>query len=220
MDTKLQIDNILKNDINNFEKCLEKIISTQDIFLQKDLSNFMFNNPKRLRPIFTFLFARALKVENESVLKIALAQELIHSASLIHDDIIDEEKIRRGEETFYYKYGAKKSVILGDLLLSLSLEILAETNIEIVKIFSEKIKKTILGELKQNSQNHKTINEADYFEKTFNKTGNLFLAGLESLFVLKETDKEIQKNYINFLKNFSIAFQIKNDLDDFLKKES
>ena len=217
--TKVKL--FIKKDIDNFEKCLEEIVSNQDIFLKEDLYNFIFKNPKRLRPIFTFLFANFLNIKDENnILNIALAQELIHSASLIHDDIIDEEISRRGQETFYSKYNSKTSVILGDMLLSLSLEVLAKTNIEIVKIFAQKIKKTILGELKQNENNFKTTNEKEYFEKTFAKTGNLFLAGLESLFILKNIDFAIREDLINFLTNFTIAFQLNNDLNDFSKNNS
>lgn len=221
MDTTLKkISLSISEDINNFEKCLEEIISNQDIFLKEDLSSFIFKNPKRLRPIFTFLFARYLEIENEKVINIALAQELIHSASLIHDDILDEEIERRGQQTFHSKYNTKTSVILGDLLLSLALEVLSKTNISILQIFSEKIKKTILGELKQNEKVFKEIKLDEYYNKTFEKTGNLFLAGLESLFKLKDVSQETKNSFINFLVNFATAFQIKNDLKDFKTKNS
>ncbi len=205
----------IKNDLDIFEKNLEQIINSQDNFLKDDLRDFIFTNPKRLRPILIFLFSKILKIKNnENILKIALITELFHSASLIHDDILDEEILRRGKSTFFKKYGSKLAVLEGDLLLTLALEILSETNPDILKIFSQKIKKTLNGELTQNSILNTIPDEKTYLDKTFNKTGNLFLAGLEALFCLKNIEKEKKEALLDFMKNFSIAFQIKNDTND------
>ena len=100
----------IKNELDIFENELKKVVLKEDNFLTSDLEKFIFTNPKRLRPIFIFLFAKILKIENPLVIDIALITELIHSASLIHDDIIDEEKTRRKNLTFYKKYGAKTSI--------------------------------------------------------------------------------------------------------------
>ena len=141
----------IKNEMDTFELELKKIINSQDNFLKDDLEKFMFSNQKRLRPIFVFLFSKILNIQSPLVLKIALALELLHSATLVHDDIIDEEKIRRLNPTFYAKYGSKLAVLEGDLLLSMALDILSDTSLDILKIFSKKIKMTVLGEIEQNS---------------------------------------------------------------------
>ena len=175
----------------------------------------MFSNQKRLRPIFVILFSKILNIEDNIVQKIAIISELIHSASLIHDDVIDEEKIRRNNIPFYKKYDSKTAILLGDWLLAKSLEILSDTNLEISKIFSKRILLTITGEIEQNSSLFKLTDENQYIEKTFQKTGNLFLAGIESLFTMKEINPDIQ----NFMINYSTAFQIKNDIKD-IKEDS
>ena len=170
---------VLKEELTVFENELKKIITSSDNFLKEDLENFMFNKAKRLRPIFVLLFSKILKIENFSLtLKIALAVELFHNASLVHDDIIDLEKTRRNNLTFVEKYGPKLAVLEGDLLLSFGLKELSETRLEILKIFSDKIQKTLSGEIDQNSTLNKVLNEEEYLNKTFNKTGNLFFAGL------------------------------------------
>lgn len=205
----------VKSELEIFEDKLRKIIKKDDNFFKDELEEFIFSNPKRLRPILVFLFAKILKIDDIKVFDIALALELFHNASLLHDDIIDEEEHRRGIATFCKKFGDKKALLEGDLLLSLGLEVLSNTDIEIVKIFSKKIKKTILGEIKQNQNVEKILDENEYFIKTFEKTGNLFFAGLESLFELKEVENSLKEKLRNFLKNFSLAFQIKNDLENF-----
>ena len=216
-----EITSVIEFELDVFEKKLKEFIDKNNNFLKEDLANFMFSNPKRLRPLFVFLFSKILKINNfNQILNIALALELIHNASLVHDDILDNEKIRRNNPTFYEKYGAKIAVLEGDLLLSMALNILSKTSLDILKIFSDKIQKTLDGEIEQNSLLNKVVSEEIYIKKTFNKTGNLFFAGLESLFTLKKTDKKIQNNLKNFLKNYTLAFQIKNDINNIKNKDS
>ena len=213
------IISVVKNESDTFEKKLKIIIDKNRNFLKEDLKNFMFSNPKRLRPLFVFLFSKILKIDNfNQVLNIALALEFIHNASLIHDDILDNEKLRRNNPTFYEKYGAKLAVLEGDMLLSMALNILSDTSLDILKIFSNKIQKTLEGEIEQNSSLNKIIDERTYIRKTFNKTGNLFFAGLESLFVLKNIDDKTKYKLRKFLKNYTLAFQIKNDIDNIKNK--
>lgn len=204
----------IKKDLENFELSLKKILEAEDNFLKEDLITFMFSSAKRLRPILVFLFSKILKIDDDAVLNIALITELIHSATLVHDDILDEDSLRRNHPTFNKKFGSKLAVLEGDLLLVLALNQIAKTNIDILKVYSDKITKTLSGELRQNSTLNKIIDEKTYLEKTFNKTGNLFLSGLEALFCLKEIDFKTKQALINFTKNFSIAFQIKNDTND------
>lgn len=206
----------IKKELKKFECDLKEIILSSDNFLVADLEKFMFSSPKRLRPIFVFLFAKILKIENPLVCDIALISELVHSASLIHDDIIDEEKTRRNNPTFYQKYGSKLAVLEGDLLLSLALEKLSKTTLEISKVFALRIKKTILGEINQNENLNKIPDLNTYLNKTNAKTANLFIAGLEALFTL---DKK-NENLLNFIKNYALAFQIKNDLDNYKNDQS
>ncbi|MBR3605671.1 MAG: polyprenyl synthetase family protein [Candidatus Gastranaerophilales bacterium] len=206
----------IENELKNFEAKLKEVILNSDNFLTYDLEKFIFTNPKRLRPIFIFLFAKILKIDNPLVQNIALITELIHNASLIHDDIIDEEKIRRNNPTFFEKYGPKLAVLEGDLLLSLALEEIGKTNITISRIFASKIKATIQGEIEQNKNNNKITDIETYYKKTFAKTANLFLAGLEALFTLSKENK----NLYDFMKNYALAFQIKNDIDNFKTNSS
>ena len=207
-----QITSLIEEDFSIFETELKNTIKTSDNFIKDELCDFVFNNAKFLRPRLVFLFSKILKINDPTTTKIALATELLHNASLIHDDIIDVSYFRRGLKTFNTKYDSKMAVLLGDLLLSLALKILSKTNSKIIEIFSEKIFETIKGELKQNENTKKITDEETYLKKTYSKTANLFFAGLESLFVLKEIDEDLKNELKTYLKNFCLAFQIKNDL--------
>ena len=220
MNELIKITPSIEPEIKRFEKKLKLIANKDDVFLKEYLSEFLFSNPKRLRPAFIYLFSKILDIKGEIVDKIALSAELIHSASLIHDDIIDESQTRRNLPTLYGKFGSKISVLEGDFLLSSALEVLIETNFEIIKIFSKNLKKTLLGELNQNSNLNKLQTIDDYVNKTMFKTTSLFLVGLESLFSLKTIDNNIKSDLYNFMENYSIAFQIKNDINNILKCNS
>ena len=164
-----------------------------------------------------FLFKELLDIKNDNTRKIALAVELLHNASLIHDDILDNDTIRRNIKTLNAKFNTKTAVLAGDLLLSSALNILSNANQEITDIFAKRIFKTIEGELKQNQNNGKITSIDNYFEKTFNKTANLFFAGLESLFTLKEIKEDTKNHLVSYLTNFCFAFQIQNDINDIEK---
>lgn len=203
----------IKDKLDIFENKLNDIIKENSTPFSNHLYNFIFQNAKRLRAVFVFLFAEILNIKDEKVYDIALLSELIHNASLIHDDVIDEAKERRNLETFNSKFSSKAAVLEGDLLLAISLEILSTTSLEIIKIYSKRIKKTILGEINQDTTNNSDDIDL-YIKKSFDKTGNLFVAGLEALLCLKEQNETLKQSLLNSIKNYSIAFQLKNDISD------
>lgn len=205
---------VINNELISFESELKNIINCKKNFLTEKLNSFLFINPKRLRPSFIFLFSKILGIDSALVQKIALIAELIHNASLIHDDVIDEDCTRREQKTFHVEFDTKLAILEGDFLLSLALVEMSKTNLDIIKIFSNKILRTIQGEILQNENIDKIVDFETYYNKTFEKTGNLFMAGLEALFSLDEVKKDVKNNLLNFMENFSIAFQIKNDIDN------
>ena len=195
-----------------FETKLKEIIDSYDEFLKDNLSDFVLNNAKFLRPATIFLVADVLNIKSDTVFDIALAVELIHNASLIHDDIIDEAYQRRNSKTIHTIYDTKTAVLAGDLLLASALKILSKTNPKIINIFSDKIFKTIQGEINQNKNFKKVTTVDEYLNKTFNKTANLFIAGIESLFTLADIKEDIKTAIKNYMVNFCYAFQIQNDI--------
>ena len=195
-----------------FEAKLKEIIDNYDEFLKDNLSDFVLNNAKFLRPATIFLVANVLNIKNDTVFDIALALELIHNASLIHDDIIDEAYQRRKSKTIHTVFGTKTAVLTGDLLLSSALKILSKTNPKIINIFSDRIFKTIQGEINQNKNFKKITTVEEYLNKTFNKTANLFVAGTESLFTLSDIEDNNKCAIENYITNFCYAFQIQNDI--------
>ena len=168
--------------------------------LEEDIAQFLFAKSKRLRPLMLFLIKDVFKTDtDENIVKLAAALELLHSATLIHDDIIDEADLRRQTQTLNFKYNSKMAVISGDLLLSFCLKELSKIGKpKIFEYFSENTYQICKGEIEQFFNKNKIITIDEYIEKSKNKTSSLFMAGAKSVLCLinkkTEISDTVQKN--------------------------
>lgn len=225
----LEIKSLLfENNSGNYKNCTDKaeISNKPTSAFFEDISDFLFAKSKRLRPVVLFLIGNALGIKfKKNIIKLAAALELLHSATLIHDDIIDEAVLRRQKPTVNFKYNSKMAVISGDYLLSLCLEELSKINEpKIFEYFSKNTIQICKGEIDQFFNKNKVITIEKYIEKSKNKTSSLFIAGAKSILYLackeKEIPVEIQENILNFVLNFSLAFQIYDDIENFQCKNT
>ena len=200
---------VIEKNLNEIKK---RIISfkNSDIDLESIIKNFLSKESKMIRSKISCLFFEGDIVEEQY--KIMAATELIHNASLIHDDTIDDSLIRRGKSSVNNTYGSKFAVIAGDYLMSLAVKQLLElNNNDILQIFMNAISKMCIGESKQYFSKNKIPELNDYIKKSRYKTAELFNACLTSMSLYSN------KNPEDLGLNFGIAFQIKNDLDDYRK---
>lgn len=192
----------------------------------------IFNAPsKHIRAVVSFLMLKALDIEvNTSQIILQASIELVHNASLIHDDIIDESEKRRGVETLNTYFDNKLAVIAGDYLISLALKRIRSLNsFEIIDMFAQTLDDMCQGEVAQQFGKYKIPTIEEYIKKTEQKTAKLFetaicgglkLAITESHLAPTETDLCVASvpysdggiNIQNFAKAFGIAFQIRDDL--------
>lgn len=192
----------------------------------------IFNAPsKHIRAVVSFLILKALDIEvNASQIILQASIELVHNASLIHDDIIDESEKRRGVETLNTYFDNKLAVIAGDYLISLALKRIRSLNsFEIIDMFAQTLDDMCQGEVAQQFGKYKIPTIEEYIKKTEQKTAKLFetaicgglkLAITESHLAPTETDlcvasvpySDGEINIQNFAKAFGIAFQIRDDL--------
>ncbi len=214
-------DDILKPYILTLENNLKTVVEENSNELKGDVLGFLFAKSKRIRPIFTFLCTLLLDGEIDvDIQNVALCIELLHSATLVHDDVIDESIKRRENDSFYSKFGSKKSIIIGDYLLSLCLLVLSKIqNTKISEIFSQNIVKTINGEINQFDARFKTQDENEYLQKTAAKTANLFVCAAQSVCEIKKAKPEIKNALEQFAYNFGTVFQINNDIKNFLSSQ-
>ena len=207
-------------DLVNYE--IKSLLSKNNTELNEDMSSFLFSKSKRLRPLILFLTKDALNApDNDNIVKLAAALELLHSATLLHDDIIDDAKLRRLKPTINHRYNSKMAVLSGDYLLSLSLKLLCDIGLpEIFCYFSENTLNICRGEINQFFNRGKLVTIEEYLEKSKNKTSSLFMAGAKSLIYLinekmQKIPDNIQKAFLDYILSFSLAFQIYDDIENF-----
>ena len=178
---------------------------------------------KRIRPLLTLAVGSARASNNEAVLDLACALEMIHTYSLIHDDLpgMDDDDLRRGRPTLHKAFDEATAILAGDALLTLAFEVAANANleasqlVEAVKILSTAsgMSGMISGQMKDIASEEVTITLEQMKEIHREKTGELLLAAvrLGNLFVL---DAKMKEAFVSYATHFGLAFQIQNDLQD------
>ena len=206
-----QICDVVKADLERVSKNLIFSFELQPE-LDKELEVFLSAPSKRIRSLVTILYLRASRMYLlPSHYELLAAVELIHNASLIHDDVIDESKLRRGRKTLNDKFDNQLAVISGDYLLGVSLKKLVKIgSIPVIDIFADTVKSMCLGEVNQYFNKYKKTDIEKYVEKSSQKTGSLFESALKASIIL--AGNEVDEKSLEFASNFGLAFQIRDDL--------
>ncbi len=209
---------IIEKEIIKFNNLLSEYLTFGNNSISTDINEFIFAKSKKLRPKIIFLYAKALGLEvSDSITNLAVATELIHNSTLIHDDIIDNAQTRRGKLSLNKKLGNNLSVLAGDYLLSLAMNCLSKcNNLDCFNVFSNSLKLMCEGEINQHFTLGKIPSMEEYIEKSNNKTAELFKASLVSLCLITKNDT---KTANDFATNFGIAFQIRDDLINILETD-
>lgn len=176
-----------------------------------------------MRPALVFLVSRAtaqvvgLKDLTTRHRRLAEIIEMIHTASLIHDDVIDESNMRRGKETVHERYGTRVAVLAGDFMFAQSSWYLANLeNLEVIKLISQVIKDFASGEIKQASGLFDCdIKLEDYLIKSYYKTASLLAASTKGAAIFSDVDRNVCEQMYEFGKNLGLSFQIVDDILDF-----
>lgn len=199
------------------EENLRTKLQTKNKLLQEILAYIFSAGGKRLRPAICLLVAKSCGAISGKHILLAELTELIHTASLIHDDIIDSAKLRRGRETINNLWNDKISVITGDFLFAEASVRLGELeNSEIVKIYAKVLSDLCNGEIEQYSSSfNPDITWEYYLQKSTTKTASLFAAACKSSVIINKQDNKIIKQAEIYGNNLGIAFQIVDDVLDF-----
>ena len=206
-----KIFELVKADISKVSEELQNSISIKEP-LYTPLNSIISAPSKHIRALSAFLYLRANNINIDLVhIKLQAAVELIHNASLIHDDIIDESSTRRNEKTLNTLFDNKLAVLAGDYLLAAALNKLDEIkNFEVTGLFSEIMKTMCLGEINQYFARYKTVTIEEYIDKSRSKTASLFQAAIEGSAILSGMLSRVAAK--EFALNLGIAFQIRDDL--------
>ena len=214
--------NWLQDDLNSVNKLiLENLTSSSSLIL--DLSNHIINSGgKRIRPLLTLAVAKLCGYAGSRHLILASVIEYIHTATLLHDDVVDNSRKRRGKKTANFVWGNKSSILVGDFLLSKAFRILiSDGSIKCIGIISKASEKISLGEVKQLMSIKKLeISESEYLEIISSKTAELFSAACQISAEISEISIEMKNSLKDFGKFLGISFQIIDDTLDYFSENN
>jgi octaprenyl-diphosphate synthase len=211
----------INEDLDKLEESLKAISQVDFPWLALLLTQSLGSGGKRIRPALTLLCAKFNNYRLDLLLHMAAAIELMHTATLVHDDAIDKSETRRGKPTIYRLWGVDPAVLLGDYLFAKAgVEVSDTQSVRAFRIFSQTLMTISRGELNQ-AKNAFNLNQDReiYFQRIYGKTASLFCLSTESGGILSEGSEstiEILKSYGH---KVGIAFQIVDDVLDFVGTE-
>ncbi|MBN1883950.1 MAG: polyprenyl synthetase family protein [Candidatus Krumholzibacteriota bacterium] len=208
----------IRRELDRLEERLSCLIDSDTPMIGRICEQIAASPGKRIRPAMLFLAAKSDGGASEHAVDAGAAIELVHTASLLHDDVLDDHETRRGSLTVYASWGPKLSTLMGDLLYSKAFSLLAEMGRhELLGILSAVTHEMSVGEIVQYQLRHDiTVNEERYMELIFRKTASLFSAACECGAVLSGSCNGSRKSLSGFGNRLGLAFQITDDLFDYL----
>ncbi|MEL0173271.1 MAG: polyprenyl synthetase family protein [bacterium] len=212
----------IKEDLTYFETEFKQALNS-DVKLINSISGFLVKNRgKRIRPILTLLCARLCDTPSKYSYKAAAMMELLHVATLIHDDIVDDAKMRRGKPSIKQVWKNKISVLMGDFILSKALiNMVNLKNFDALDLISQTAEKLSAGEIMQIEKSlTRNMPKEVYYDMINQKTASLIAASCELGAITTTNDKSDRKSTFEYGNNLGMAFQIKDDLFDFLGSEN
>ena len=221
MNTIREIKKPIQQEMLLFEKKFKDSLNSKVPLLDKILHYIVKRKGKQMRPMFVFLSSKLFGEINESCFRAASLIELLHTATLVHDDVIDDANMRRGFFSINALWKNKIAVLVGDYLLSKGLLMSLENEeYDLLQIVSKAVKEMSEGELLQIEKARKLDIEEDvYFEIIRQKTATLIAACCACGAVTAKQDKETVERMRKFGELIGIAFQMKDDLFDYYNED-
>jgi geranylgeranyl pyrophosphate synthase len=184
--------------------------------LQNALDLILSSGGKRIRATLTLLAGKVLGTEEDGIITLASAIEMLHTATLVHDDLIDGSLLRRGMPTLNSQWSPGATVLTGDFLFARAAKLASDTyNVEVMRIFAETLGVIVNGEIAQLFSNNFLTDRDIYFSRIYAKTASLFETACKAAALLNNCSLEVQSAIGLFGYNIGIAFQIIDDILDF-----
>ena len=218
-----EIRDLISSDLERLQKIIKQSLSSNSPLLNKIVDKYLETKGKQIRPIIVVLSAKFFGAEvSDGVLCGAASVELLHNASLIHDDVIDETKQRRGHDTINNTWDNHIAVLVGDFFVSNALACAIRTNdFRVISTISELGKELSTGEIDQiDVAKHHSIDEQTYFSIIGKKTASLFQSCVKvGGYSVGASDIDIA-NLSKFVELLGLSFQIKDDIFDYFKDDA
>ncbi len=218
MDVLQHIRKPIESEMDTYRQVFDSYMVHTNPLLREVLATIANRKGKMMRPMLTLLAAKLIGgAVNEDSIYAAATFEFFHTASLIHDDVVDESAERRGQESVNSAYSNQVAVLVGDFILANALRCAAKTgSVDLVNSVSDAAQSLSSGELLQlHNVNNQTIDEVVYFDIIRNKTAALFAACAEAGALSVSSDKSVRRIMAQFGENVGICFQIRDDIFDY-----
>jgi geranylgeranyl pyrophosphate synthase len=204
---------------NNAKKLIDSEVqaflpAVAELKLRKQIEYALQTNGKRLRPTLVILCGESIGGSREQLRKLALAVELLHLATLVHDDVLDEDLFRRNTLSVYAKWNIKDAILVGDILASLSLSMCKGYRREILNVMIDTCMQLSDGEYRDVDLAETDLNEEEYFEKINKKCASLFRAACQCGALASDASGNQTEALKLFGENYGVAYQINDDIFD------
>jgi len=211
---------LVRGDLAQVEQQIKSVTEVDFSGLAELLKHILLGG-KALRPALTLLSARFYDYNLDLLLPMATSVELMHTSTLVHDDAIDNSAMRRGRPTVNSLWGEDRAVLLGDYLFAKAGEFAALTgNLRVIRLFAQTLQIISSGELRQTFDAFNLEqNRQQYFERISGKTASLFALSTQSGAILSQAPEESIQALKRYGTNLGIAFQVVDDLLDFIGTE-
>ena len=189
--------------------------------LRSALEHLLSAGGKRIRPTLGLLVGNMLGAPEEKLITLGASVELLHTATLVHDDLIDGALLRRGMPTLNARWSPAATVLTGDFLFARAAKLAAETDyLPLMKLFSETLAIIVNGELTQMFSARGVIERGNYYDRIYAKTASLFEMSALAAAMVATDDEAIRLSMKNFGYEVGMAFQIVDDILDFTGEQS
>lgn len=216
-DFQKTLQTLIKNDLDNVNQVIRQELYSEVVLIRQIAEYIINSGGKRLRPILLLLVANALNYQGNQHYVLAAVIEFIHTATLLHDDVVDESDLRRSKPTANAVFGNAASVLVGDFLYSRSFQMMVKiNNMAVMKVLSQATNIISEGEVLQLLNCHNAdVDEERYMKVIHYKTAKLFQASAEIAAILGTQDSAIIKAFADYGMYLGTAFQLIDDVLDY-----
>lgn len=221
-DALAALTRLVESDLARVNDCIVRRMESPVALIPQLAGHLIASGGKRLRPMLTLAAAKLCGYDGDRQVQLAACVEFIHTATLLHDDVVDDSDLRRGQDTANVIWGNKASVLVGDFLFSRSFELMVEDgSLKVLKILSRASSVIAEGEVLQlTTANDTDTTEDQYLEVISAKTAALFAAACRIGAVVADRPVAEEKALDSYGKNLGIAFQLVDDMLDYSAKQA
>lgn len=216
MNTTISFFIPVQEQIRQVEQLMRSQADNNHPDLQAAIDHLLSSGGKRIRPTLTLLVGRMLGGDESRLITLAAAIELLHTATLVHDDLIDGSLLRRGIPTINARWSPGATVLTGDFMFARAAKLASDTNsIPVMSLFSKTLAIIVNGEITQLFSSRCNFDREQYYQRIYSKTASLFETSACCAALISDLDEETIENVRRYGYDIGMAFQIVDDVFDF-----